>query len=357
MRKVVNIDLGGRAYQVDEEGYELLQKYLARAEKQLANNPDKAEVLHDIESAIATKVTADLKSGQTVLKAAAIQTAIEEVGPVETEATTSGTSEDSKTAEVVSRKLYLLPKEGKIAGVCAGLAAYFGMDVTLMRVLFVLMLFITQGFWLLVYIVLAIAMPKAETAAQAAEAHGKPVTAQEIVTRIKQDVPADSVEHVGRVLSAVARMAARILAIVTAVIIGFLATVWGWGLWAVSLSQTTLTGNLAEFGRFEQLALVTALFVVVALPLLALFRLFERVARTETDNPSQKTILPIGFWILWGVLAVMINGFTFAAVEPVRSNVNANDGYLKIGKHALCIDESKCAEPRSIDTTTERQNW
>ena len=57
------------------------------------------------------------------------------------------------------KTLYRLPKQGKIAGVCAGLADYFDMDVTLMRVLFVVAAFVTGGFGLLLYIILAIILP------------------------------------------------------------------------------------------------------------------------------------------------------------------------------------------------------
>lgn len=60
----------------------------------------------------------------------------------------------------MAKKLYRLPEQGKIAGVAAGFAAYFDMDVTLMRLLFVAALFLTSGGALLVYIVLAIVMPK-----------------------------------------------------------------------------------------------------------------------------------------------------------------------------------------------------
>lgn len=56
------------------------------------------------------------------------------------------------------KTLYRLPKQGKIAGVCAGLADYFDMDVTLMRVLFVVGACIS-GIGLLLYIVLAIILP------------------------------------------------------------------------------------------------------------------------------------------------------------------------------------------------------
>ena len=55
-----------------------------------------------------------------------------------------------------------LPQQGQIAGVCAGLAQYFDLDVTLIRVLFVVLAFATGGGMVLVYIILAIVMPTDE---------------------------------------------------------------------------------------------------------------------------------------------------------------------------------------------------
>jgi phage shock protein PspC (stress-responsive transcriptional regulator) len=48
----------------------------------------------------------------------------------------------------------------KIAGVCAGLAQYFDVDVTLVRLLVVLGIFFSCGLVLLAYIVAWIIMPR-----------------------------------------------------------------------------------------------------------------------------------------------------------------------------------------------------
>ena len=45
-----------------------------------------------------------------------------------------------------TEKLYRLPESGLIAGVASGFARYFATDVTLMRLIFVGALLITQGF-------------------------------------------------------------------------------------------------------------------------------------------------------------------------------------------------------------------
>ena len=47
-----------------------------------------------------------------------------------------------------------------IGGVCAGIAAYLGLDPTIVRIVWVLMLFFA-GFGILLYLILWIIMPKA----------------------------------------------------------------------------------------------------------------------------------------------------------------------------------------------------
>jgi phage shock protein C len=57
------------------------------------------------------------------------------------------------------RRLYRSTTERQIAGVCGGLAHYFNIDVTLVRIAFVVAAFTSVG--LLAYIVLWIAVPEA----------------------------------------------------------------------------------------------------------------------------------------------------------------------------------------------------
>lgn len=55
MEPVLSINLDGIAYQVEHGGYTALRAYLDRAATQLAGNPDAAEILADLEQAIADK--------------------------------------------------------------------------------------------------------------------------------------------------------------------------------------------------------------------------------------------------------------------------------------------------------------
>ena len=61
----------------------------------------------------------------------------------------------------MEKKFYLSKSDKKIAGVCGGLAEYLGMDATIVRVIYALLV-LFGGVGILLYIILALLMPKAE---------------------------------------------------------------------------------------------------------------------------------------------------------------------------------------------------
>lgn len=198
MRKVTTINLHNNAYQVDEEGFEALRAYLARAEAALANNPDRAEILSDLEQAIADRCAATLGPYKTVVSTQEIEQILKDMGPVAgaapeaddaASANAAGAAAGATTGPGASprpRRLYRLREDQKLTGVCAGLAAYAGIDVTWVRVAFILVTIFSIGFGLVAYIALVFVMPIAETPDQVAAAHGAPFNAQDVVDRVKK---------------------------------------------------------------------------------------------------------------------------------------------------------------------------
>lgn len=77
------------------------------------------------------------------------------------------------------KKLYRLPKSGKIAGVCAGLADYLELDVTLIRIVFVVLTLASGGFGVFAYIILALVIPADEGRVLATDTHA---------TNLKEDI-------------------------------------------------------------------------------------------------------------------------------------------------------------------------
>ena len=62
----------------------------------------------------------------------------------------------------MEKKLYrTVGKDAKIFGVCGGLAEYFGVDPTIVRVATVVLALVTVGLW--AYLIAALVMPKKST--------------------------------------------------------------------------------------------------------------------------------------------------------------------------------------------------
>src|SRR3954463_12329960 len=98
MQKVVSISLNGNFYQLEEPGYDQLRAYLERAETRLADSPDRAEVMADLEQAIGEKCRATLGPHKTVVSSREISNLLHEMGPVESPEPKSGTAADGTTS-------------------------------------------------------------------------------------------------------------------------------------------------------------------------------------------------------------------------------------------------------------------
>ena len=191
MQKVISINLNGHAYQVDEPGYHALVEYLAGAERTLAGNPDRKEILADLEQAIADRCQQVLGPQKSVVSAADVEQIIREMGPIETPGATEDTDSGSRGEPAAGtaarpRRLYRISDGSMIAGVCNGVAAYVGLDATLIRFGFVIAALLTKGAAVIGYIVMMFVIPEAKTAEQRADAGGPPFNAREVIERAKR---------------------------------------------------------------------------------------------------------------------------------------------------------------------------
>jgi phage shock protein PspC (stress-responsive transcriptional regulator) len=182
MNKVILVNLDGNIYQLEEDGYEALRRHLARAAARLQGNPDAVRTLADLDKTLAERCRNLLHADKTVVTTAEIDHIARELGLVDTGATLETPAAPTRAHQ---RRLYKLREDAMINGVCTGLAAYFDVDVTFMRLVFVLLTVATGGAWIIAYILLMFVMPTARTDEQRIAAHGDPSRAQRFVDRTK----------------------------------------------------------------------------------------------------------------------------------------------------------------------------
>jgi len=199
MQKVVTISLNGIAYQLEEPGYNQLRAYLERAESRLQDSPDRAEVMADLEQAIGEKCRAVLGPHKTVVNSAEVDRIILEMGPVESadekekaaglagDAATGAGAGPQSSGPPPRKRLFQIREGAMWMGVCNGIAAYLNVDVTWVRLAFVLLTIFSSGLWFVVYLVLMFVVPVAQTPEDRAAAFGMPFSTEELISRAKKN--------------------------------------------------------------------------------------------------------------------------------------------------------------------------
>jgi phage shock protein PspC (stress-responsive transcriptional regulator) len=205
MRRVISVSLNGRAYQLEDDAHAALAEYLESAARALAGNPDQAEILADLEQAIADKLERSLGPHKTVVLRAEIEQVIREMGPVDSGAGAGAAQEGvppgaaapergaadaaagaaRQAGGAASKRLYQISDGALISGVCKGIAVYLDVDVTLVRLLFVIAAVLTGGLAVLVYVIMMFIVPYANTLEEHAAARGLPFNARVLVEQAK----------------------------------------------------------------------------------------------------------------------------------------------------------------------------
>jgi phage shock protein PspC (stress-responsive transcriptional regulator) len=220
MQKVVIVNLNGNAYHLEEGAYAALGAYLERAEAQLHGNPDRAEIIADLEQAIADKFGRCLGPGKNVVTASDMQTMLDEMGPVH-DASTGNADRPSASAggdsastgaagdtgsgngagsaadapggqSSTTKRLYRMLDTGVVGGVCSGLATFFDTDVTFVRIGVTLLallevFFVHTPLTLLAYLAALFIVPPADTSEERAAARGIPFSAQQLIDEAKRN--------------------------------------------------------------------------------------------------------------------------------------------------------------------------
>ncbi len=179
MKQVININFHGQVVPIEVSAFDLLKQYTASLNTYFANEDGKEEIINDIESRIAELFQERLKKGVTCITDDDVNAIIKSMGrPEEFEGADATTFNQSSAASAkpaepqqsqqsfgttaASKRLYRDENDKVLGGVCAGLANYFGIDVTIVRIIFVV-LTISFGFGLIPYIIIWIAVPSSAT--------------------------------------------------------------------------------------------------------------------------------------------------------------------------------------------------
>ncbi len=189
MKKVLNINMRGIIITIEEDAFQKLSNYLDSINSHFKTKKGYEDIMSDIETRIAELFQQKLKDGKQSISMEDVEEIISVMGHpsdfnLDEEEYTATAAETYKRKQ---KRLFRDMDNRMIAGVCAGLGAYFNIDLVWFRVAFVAALFL-GGSSILVYLILWVVIPPARTLSEKLEMQGDPVTIENIENAFKEEV-------------------------------------------------------------------------------------------------------------------------------------------------------------------------
>ena len=312
MNEIKKCSIAGISFTLEKDAYEALQTYIKSLNDTYKNNPDGEEIIADIEARIAELILSTQPAEGIVAKPL-IDNIIKQLGSAE-EIDEEGAELHAETIDQngnprIPRRLYRDLENKKLGGVCAGVANYFDVDSTWIRLAMFIPLVITIfgsvdifrwiapfsgnlfGFVIIGYIIMWFTIPAASSARQKLEMKGERVTAR----NIHEATQAPSLDERERTMLAKVVMAAgSLLLIIFKVIALFILIGLVVGVSVLSFVALVTSPALLTTDFITGLALA-CFFMVIILPILVL--IYLTVMLLVSRRPSGKMMLAV--FILW----------------------------------------------------------
>jgi len=188
MKKTFTINISGTVFHIDDDAYEKLNSYILQINRHFGVEADGKEIVQDIESRISELFQERIKDGKEVITIAQVEEIIGIMGMPEAFADSNEPEQKVKMPRARGRKLYRDPDDRVLGGVCSGLGAFFNLDPIIIRLIFVLLVFLGAGSSIIIYLILWIVVPKASNTAQRLEMKGEEVNINNISKTIKEEI-------------------------------------------------------------------------------------------------------------------------------------------------------------------------
>lgn len=358
MNKTVTINLSGIIFHIDETAYEILKKYLETLKKHFEGTQGRDEIIADIESRIAEIFSQRIAEGQSAILMDDVDAVMKEMGKPEdiTDDNEEAKTETGKTETTfhdseTRKRFFRNPDDKILAGVCGGVAAYFDIDPIWLRLAFVLAVFF-GGSGLLVYIILWIIIPKANTVSERMQMRGEKVNISNIEKSVKEEMEEFSkrMKDLGKEINSdefknrARSQGDKLLAFLQDVFGGlfrFVARMFGFIITILSLGVLVMLmfGIFASIGAFHFLVplnvlnlmmsssqstwLILGLILTVSIPfILLLLNGIKLLFKVKLDLKKIGAIMLI-FW-LSGIGILVLDGFAIARNYRSSGTVTAS---------------------------------
>lgn len=366
MNKVLNINLGGLPFTIDDEAYRMLENYLQSLHNHFRASEGYEEIMNDIEARLAELIKEGMgKRGivthQDVKNAVSVMGKPEDFGAESVDETQTTSSQGSHTEGSkksgsatggvpfqTGKRLFRDGEHKMVGGVCAGLASYFGIEVVWLRIAWAI-LFFFGGSGLILYVILWAVLPSAKTTADLLAMRGEPIDVNNIAKtvgtsfekfsekvnefgkpenqeRFNQQLQ-NMITNIGNVLKAIFAGlggVGRVFGIIVAIVLVIFMLISWFGLTIATSLGSPILGYItdeswkvswASFNVFAIMASISALLI------LAIRRLVYRREAVYGIVGGLWTFLAINFFALISIGGSVAKNFTYNYENTQEINI------------------------------------
>ena len=357
MNKTININLAGLFFHIDENAYAKLQRYLDAIRRSFSDPQGRDEIIQDIEARIAELFSERVKNERQVIGLKEVDEVISIMGQPEDYRLDEEIFDDEPKSTIhrtphTAKKLYRDTDISYIGGVCSGLGHYLGIDAIWLRIIFIILTFITGGGFILVYIVFWIFVPEALTTTEKLEMRGKPVNIDNIQRKVKEGFEnvTDSVKNADyekygnqakKGAGSFFNTLGKILMFLLTVFVKFIAIllIITGGAVVISLFIGLFTAGTigildGGFGDYVDLVNITGApiwlislftFFAVGIPFFALFYLGLKILVNNLKSMSTTAKLTLlGLWLV-SIIALSVLGIRQATAVSVQGDITTSE--------------------------------
>ena len=389
MKKTFTINISGTVFHIEDDAYEILQKYLVNLKNHFGSDEEGKEIIADIEARIAEIFNEKFTDEKKVVTLELVNEVIETMGTPEDFAEEEGDEEPVAARAKRKRSLYRDPDHRVLGGVCGGLGAYFNMDPVILRIIFAVLFLITSGAALLAYLILWIAVPKAINTAQRLEMRGQEATVKNIEKSIKEEVTEvkesyrkfkesdtyskgkKSMEGAGDVVYNVFKVILKIFVIIIGVVLlisGFFGLlglissmvigqsfVDGWPLiWGPEIHIPNVLNHFVEPGTVTFGLISVGL--LTGIPLLALLFIGSKLVFRYKSNNAAIVLSMLGVWFIALIALVTVSASQVGNYKS-RSSITNSETISCDSCQTLYLELAEDKYEKYIETDWEIDNF
>ncbi|MFI3323241.1 MAG: PspC domain-containing protein [Rikenellaceae bacterium] len=311
MKDVKFCSISSVAFNLEVDAYDTLSGYIESIRSRYIDNPDGEEIIADIEARIAELILA-VHGADRVVSKPLIDNIIAQMGSADDicDQCPEGEPAPAEPAKKPRRRLYRNVDDSSIGGVCSGVATFIGCNITLVRLIALLLVFFGgASFW--IYVILWLVLPAATTARQKLEMRGEPITASSIrdfynniaTAEERRTAMGSVMGFVGRVMMVIFKII--LICVIVALIVSLVGVIIG-------LFAMVVTCNWDENILVASMALMS----VAVLLALGIYSLMQVV---NSRRVSGKTLLAIV--ILWMVVSIGAASATLIFNDSIKDKV------------------------------------